>query len=74
MVLGRLHVERDQTVFLHGPSGCGKSTLLGLLSGVLSPREGRVSLLGQDWAALKPGQARTIGWEQLIPAGWDPYK
>ena len=21
-----------------------------------------------------PGPARTIGWEQLIPAGWDPYK
>ena len=21
-----------------------------------------------------PGSTRTIGWEQLIPAGWDPYK
>ena len=21
-----------------------------------------------------PGATRTIGWEQLIPAGWDPYK
>ena len=24
--------------------------------------------------ASVPGQTRTIGWEQLIPAGWDPYK
>ena len=56
LVLGRLQVEQGQTVFLHGPSGCGKSTLLGLLSGVLTPRQGRVSLLGQDWAALKAGQ------------------
>lgn len=24
--------------------------------------------------AVVPGPARTIGWEQLIPAGWDPYK
>ncbi len=56
LVLGRLQVDRGQTVFLHGPSGCGKSTLLALLSGVLSPRQGRVSLLGQDWAALKAGQ------------------
>ena len=24
--------------------------------------------------ASVPGQARTIGWEQLIPEGWDPYK
>lgn len=56
LVLGRLHVAAGQTVFLHGPSGCGKSTLLGLLAGVLSPRQGRVSLLGQDWAALPTGQ------------------
>ena len=56
LVLGRLQVDPGQTVFLHGPSGCGKSTLLGLLAGVLSPRQGRVTLLGQDWAALKAGQ------------------
>jgi putative ABC transport system ATP-binding protein len=43
-------------VFLHGPSGCGKSSLLGLLAGVLLPQQGRVSLLGQDWAALPSGQ------------------
>ena len=60
LVLGHLHIDRGQTVFLHGPSGCGKSTLLGLLSGVLSPRQGRVALLGQDWAALKPGQRDTF--------------
>lgn len=24
--------------------------------------------------ASLPGPTRTIGWEQLIPAGWDPYK
>ena len=56
LTLGRLQVSTGQTVFLHGPSGCGKSTLLGLLAGVLSPRQGRVSLLGQDWAALRAGQ------------------
>ncbi len=56
LALGRLHVPSGQTVFLHGPSGCGKSTLLGLLAGVLSPQFGRVRLLEQDWAALKPGQ------------------
>ena len=56
LVLGRLHVAQGQTVFLHGPSGCGKSSLLGLLAGVLLPQQGRVSLLGQDWAALPSGQ------------------
>ncbi|OYU11199.1 MAG: hypothetical protein CFE38_13615 [Comamonadaceae bacterium PBBC1] len=24
--------------------------------------------------ASTPGPTRTIGWEQLIPTGWDPYK
>ncbi len=47
-----LQVARGEAVFLHGPSGCGKSTLLGLLAGVLLAREGKVSVLGQDWAAL----------------------
>ena len=56
VALGPLHLPAGQTVFLHGPSGCGKSTLLGLLAGVLSPQQGRVSLLGQDWTALKAGQ------------------
>jgi putative ABC transport system ATP-binding protein len=56
LVLGRLHVDAGQTVFLHGPSGCGKSSLLGLLAGVLAPHSGSVALLGQDWAALKAGQ------------------
>jgi putative ABC transport system ATP-binding protein len=56
LVLGRLKVAQGQTVFLHGPSGCGKSSFLGLLAGVLQPQHGRVSLLGQDWAALPLGQ------------------
>ncbi|MBL8306693.1 MAG: ATP-binding cassette domain-containing protein [Rubrivivax sp.] len=51
-----LDIAAGQTVFLHGPSGCGKSTLLGLLAGVLVAREGRVALLGQDWASLAPGR------------------
>jgi putative ABC transport system ATP-binding protein len=56
LVLGRLHLAQGQTVFLHGPSGCGKSSLLGLLAGVLLPQQGRVSLLGQNWAALPSGR------------------
>jgi putative ABC transport system ATP-binding protein len=33
--------------FVHGPSGGGKSTLLGLLSGLLTPVEGQVTVLGE---------------------------
>jgi len=56
LVIDALDVPSGHTVFLHGPSGCGKSTLLGLMAGVLQARQGTVSLLGQDWAALPPGQ------------------
>jgi putative ABC transport system ATP-binding protein len=50
-----LELKAGSKVFLHGPSGCGKSTLLGLMAGVLVAREGRVALLGQDWAKLPSG-------------------
>ena len=55
-----LQIAAGRTLFLHGPSGGGKSTLLGLLAGVLLPSQGRVSLLGRDWATL-PG-ARRDAW------------
>jgi len=52
LVIDRLQLAAGRSVFLHGPSGSGKSTLLGLLAGVLLPTQGRVALLGQDWATL----------------------
>ena len=35
-------------MFIHGPSGCGKSTLLNIISGILQPQQGRVTVLGQS--------------------------
>ena len=52
LAIERLELGPGQTLFLHGPSGSGKSTLLGLLAGVLLPHQGRVELLGVDWASL----------------------
>ncbi|NWG87758.1 MAG: ABC transporter ATP-binding protein [Hydrogenophilaceae bacterium] len=46
-----------EQVFLHGPSGSGKSTLLNLLAGVLLPRSGDLSILGQPLSRLS-GSAR----------------
>ena len=55
LAIERLDIAAGRAVFLHGPSGCGKSTLLGLMAGVLVAPRGQVSLLGQDWAALRGG-------------------
>jgi len=51
-----LRIRASESVFMYGPSGCGKSTLLSLMAGVLQPREGFVSLLGQPWSGLRAGQ------------------
>jgi putative ABC transport system ATP-binding protein len=56
LAIEELVVPSGSKLFLHGPSGCGKSTLLGLMAGVLVAREGRVSLLGDDWAAFSGGK------------------
>ena len=40
-------VAAQERVFVHGPSGGGKSTLLNLLSGMLLPSQGEVSVLGE---------------------------
>ncbi|WP_086933843.1 ABC transporter ATP-binding protein [Agarilytica rhodophyticola] len=40
-------VSSTEQVFVHGPSGCGKSTLLNVLSGMLKPAKGEVSILNE---------------------------
>ena len=40
-------VATHEQVFVHGPSGGGKSTLLNLLSGMLKPNSGELSVFGQ---------------------------
>lgn len=49
-------LNKSEQVFLYGPSGCGKSTLLNLLSGILDPQQGSVSILNTDITALKPSK------------------
>lgn len=55
--LPALEIARGERVFLHGPSGSGKTTLLGLVAGVLTPRAGRVTILGEPLHAMT-GAAR----------------
>ncbi|WP_025733233.1 ABC transporter ATP-binding protein [Carnimonas nigrificans] len=41
-----LNIKRHEFVSLIGPSGCGKSTILRLVSGLLIPTAGQVSIFG----------------------------
>lgn len=52
----KLSIARGESVFLRGPSGSGKSTLLGLIGGVLTPREGKISICGTDMTSLPSGR------------------
>jgi NitT/TauT family transport system ATP-binding protein len=41
-----LSIERREFVSIIGPSGCGKSTILRLISGLLSPTTGEITVFG----------------------------
>ena len=45
---------------LLGPSGCGKSTLLNIISGLLTPSEGRILFDEHDVTDLPPDQRNQL--------------
>ncbi len=55
---------------LLGPSGCGKSTLLNIISGLLTPSEGRVLFDDRDVTGLPPDQ-RNIAQVFQFPVIYD---
>lgn len=48
-----LILKKAEKLFIHGPSGCGKTTLLNLISGVLKPTHGEVTVLGKNLFSQK---------------------
>lgn len=55
---------------LLGPSGCGKTTLLNVISGLLTPREGRVHFDGKDVTTLSP-EKRNVAQVFQFPVVYD---
>ncbi|WED22122.1 ABC transporter ATP-binding protein [Vibrio sp. JC009] len=56
LIFDQLNIQKKEHIFIKGPSGSGKSTLLSLLTGIISPQQGKVSILGQDISTLKSNQ------------------
>jgi ABC-2 type transport system ATP-binding protein len=61
-----LEVESGQFFGFLGPNGAGKSTTIKMLTGLLVPTAGRISLLGLDFAAHPIEVKREIG---VVPEG-----
>ncbi|HEX4244803.1 MAG TPA: ABC transporter ATP-binding protein [Acidimicrobiales bacterium] len=67
-----LEVPPSSIIGLVGPNGAGKSTLFAVLSGLLSPASGRVTLAGADVTRSSPqararkGMARTFQQPELF--------
>ncbi|MDE2606000.1 MAG: ABC transporter ATP-binding protein [Burkholderiales bacterium] len=67
-----LELRRGARHALIGPNGAGKTTLINLLTGVLEPTAGRITLEGQDIGHLPPhqrvrrGLVRTFQINQLF--------
>jgi ABC-2 type transport system ATP-binding protein len=61
-----LQVESGQFFGFLGPNGAGKSTTIKMLTGLLVPTAGRVSLLGMDFAQHPLEVKRQIG---VVPEG-----
>ena len=65
------HVWEDGGAYaLLGPSGCGKTTLLNIISGLVTPSEGKVLFDGNDVTALEP-QERNIAQVFQFPVIYD---
>ena len=56
-----LEVAPGQTVSIIGPNGSGKTTTLNLVTGVLRPNAGRITIRGRVVAARRPEQVATAG-------------
>ena len=60
-------VSQGEHVFIHGSSGCGKSTLLNIISGLLQPTTGQITVAGQALHLLSSRQrdrfrAKSVGY------------
>ncbi|MCG7844684.1 MAG: ABC transporter ATP-binding protein [Methanomassiliicoccales archaeon] len=60
-----LAIEKGSFVVVLGPSGSGKTTLLNIISGLVGPTSGKVSVSGRDIAGMSDDQATKFRAESI---------
>lgn len=60
IAIDQFRLEAGERIFLKGASGSGKSTLLALIAGILSPRSGAVTVLGEPMNALSSAKRDSL--------------
>jgi len=66
-----LAVEPGTVASLVGPNGCGKTTTLGMIAGLKTPDEGRISVSGYDTIASPLDARRNLGFVPDTPGGFE---
>ncbi|MEK9657264.1 MAG: ABC transporter ATP-binding protein [bacterium] len=46
--LNSFTLKENSQIFIEGPSGCGKTTFLNIVTGLIKPQSGQVTVLGKD--------------------------
>lgn len=65
-----LHIEKGKLFGFIGPNGAGKTTTIGLMTGILAPTEGAVTIGGYDMATHPIEAKRLLGY---VPDEHDMY-
>jgi branched-chain amino acid transport system ATP-binding protein len=60
--------ERGEVLSVIGPNGAGKTTLFNLVSGMIPPDTGEVTLDGRDIVGLRPNRILTLGIARTFQA------
>lgn len=61
-------MDQGETLFITGPNGAGKSTLLKAIAGVVTPKQGRITLGGESIAGKSPESIARRGFS-MVPEG-----
>jgi branched-chain amino acid transport system ATP-binding protein len=65
-------LAEGETLFVTGPNGAGKSTLLKAIAGVVTPREGMISLGGRQISGRAPEDIARLGFS-MMPEGREVF-